>query len=352
MALLVDFGRIPPRWMEKKRARAITSSKNGVIPPHCIRLALINNMPDSAFEDTELQFVDLLDAAAGELSVYLKLYSLPAISRTGRAKHHSESFYEGVDVLLRSSFDGVIVTGTEPRHSDLRREPYWGELVAVLDWAECHTSSTILSCLAAHASILHSHGIERQPLAEKRFGVFEERSICKHPLTSGAGDPMSVPHSRWNEINEAELKASGYSVLTRSDRAGVDLFVKQQGNSLFVHFQGHPEYGARSLLKEYKRDVGRYLKGERKSYPEMPEGYFNSEAIGLLAAFRENVDSGTREGVMAKFPEAQIEGTLSNGWNSSAVLMYSNWLDHLESKSTGRSPVVAHTASRDQNQRT
>jgi homoserine O-succinyltransferase/O-acetyltransferase len=352
MPLLVDFGRIPPRWMEKKRARTIASSKDGVIPPDCIRVALINNMPDSAFEDTELQFVDLLDAAAGKLGVYLKLYSLPTISRTGRAKHHSESFYESVDDLLRSRFDGVIVTGTEPRHTDLRREPYWSELVDVFDWAERHTSSTILSCLAAHASILHSYGIERQPLAVKRFGIFEERSMCEHALTSGAGDPMFVPHSRWNEINEDDLTSSGYSILTRSDRAGVNLFVKQQRNSLFVHFQGHPEYGARSLLKEYKRDVGRFLKGERKTYPEMPEGYFNSEATRFLADFRKQTSTGAREGIMAKFPEAAVEGTLRNGWNSSAVSMYSNWLRYMESKIADRSPFVAHAASPAHNQRT
>jgi homoserine O-succinyltransferase len=352
MPLLVDSGRIQPRWMEEKRARAIASSKDGAIPPDCVRVALVNNMPDSAFEDTELQFVDLLDAAADKLGVYLKLYSLAAISRTGRAKHHSETYYESAQDLLMSRFDGVIVTGTEPRHADLRREPYWSELVDVLDWAERHTSSTILSCLAAHASILHSHGIERQPLVEKRFGVFEERSICEHPLTSGACDPMSVPHSRWNEINEDELKSSGYSVLTRSDRAGVDLFVRQQRNSLFVHFQGHPEYGERSLLKEYKRDVGRFLKGERKTYPEMPLGYFDSEATELLAHFREHACTGTRDEVMAKFPEAAIEGTLRNGWNLPAVSMYRNWLSYMESKIADRSPFVAQMASRDHNRRT
>jgi homoserine O-succinyltransferase len=52
-----------------------------------------------------------------------------------------------------------------------------------------------------------------------------------------------MPHSRWNEIPEEALLACGYRVLTRSEDAGVDAFVKQR-NSLFVFFQGHPEYDA------------------------------------------------------------------------------------------------------------
>ena len=47
--------------------------------------------------------------------------------------------------------------------------------------------------------------------------------------------------------------------LTRSDEAGVGLFAKTQG-SLFFFVQGHPEYEAETLLREYRRDIGRYLR--------------------------------------------------------------------------------------------
>ena len=46
-------------------------------------------------------------------------------------------------------------------------------LASVLDWAERNTVSTILSCLAAHAGVLHSDGIDRHPLSDKQFGVFD-----------------------------------------------------------------------------------------------------------------------------------------------------------------------------------
>ena len=54
---------------------------------------------------------------------------------------------------------------------------------------------------------------------------------------------MRIPHSRWNEVRADALTACGYEVLTQSAEAGVDLFVKKKKDSLFVHFQGHPEYG-------------------------------------------------------------------------------------------------------------
>ena len=60
-------------------------------------------------------------------------------------------------------------------------------------------------------------------------------------------------------MRERDLAAKGYSVLTRSDEAGVGLFAKDN-NSLFLFVQGHPEYEAETLLREYRRDIGRYLR--------------------------------------------------------------------------------------------
>ena len=50
-------------------------------------------------------------------------------------------------------------------------------------------------------------------------------------------------------------------MLTRSADAGVDTFIKQR-KKLFVFFQGHPEYESDTLLREYRRDMGRYFRGE------------------------------------------------------------------------------------------
>ena len=282
MPLIIDGGRIPSRWAERKTLSSVTSMYSGMRRSKCISLALINNMPDPALEDTELQFFDLLDIASGDIPVYVKLYSLTGVPRTDRGERHLNSFYFPFDDLWQSRFDGVIITGTEPRFPDLRQEPYWNLLTQVFDWAQRNTSSTILSCLAAHAAVLHCDGINRHPLPDKRFGVFESVRNSDHALVGQGGSAVRFPHSRWNEVRERELTDAGYQVLTKSAQAGVDLFVRKKKKSLFVHFQGHPEYGAHSLGKEYRRDIKRYLRRERESYPNLPFGYFNDESIRMF----------------------------------------------------------------------
>ena len=113
----------------------------------------------------------------------------------------------------------------------------------------------------------------RRTFSDKCFGIFECARVSDHPLTAGAPSRLQMPHSRWNDIPEDALTSCGYRVLTRSEDAGVDTFVKQR-KSLFVFFQGHPEYEANTLLLEYRRDIRRFLRRERDTYPPMPQGYF------------------------------------------------------------------------------
>src|SRR5580658_6033263 len=166
MPLIIEGGRVPGRWAEQQNSRPMVSPDNAR-GEECIRLALINNMPDPALEDTELQFFDLLDIASGNVVVTLKLYSLTGIPRTDRGQQHLNSFYLGLDDLWNSQVDGVIVTGTEPKQPSLKDEPYWASLTNLFDWAEQTTISTVLSCLAAHASVLHGDGVNRHRLPDK-----------------------------------------------------------------------------------------------------------------------------------------------------------------------------------------
>jgi len=342
MPLLIDGGRIPPRW----------AGKTGLLAPgvqhrsfgryaasDCVRVALINNMPDAALEDTEIQFMRLLDAASGTVSVRLSLYSLPEVPRGERAQQHINNFYCGIDRLWNSHVDSVIITGTEPRYADLREEPYWHSLAEVFEWAERNTVSAILSCLAAHAGVLHSDGIPRQPLSDKLFGVFEAESVDQHQLTKHATKPLRFPHSRWNEVREQSLSTAGYSILTSSPQAGADLFVKQRKKSLFVYFQGHPEYSTETLMKEYRRDVKRFLRQERTTYPAMPHGYFHAATEKLLGDFQKSVFANPQEGLMEFFP-GDITGSLQSNWNSTATSICRNWLQYVGSRIEGEAAIV------------
>ena len=343
MPLVRDGVRIPALWAGKQASRLAGTAAGNDLRADCVEIALVNNMPDAALEDTESQFFNLLDLASGEIPVRVKLYSLPNVPRSDRGHQHLRSFYSGIDDLLNSRFDGVIMTGTEPRQPNLRDEPYWPALASLLDWAEDNTSSTVLSCLAAHAGVLHSDGIPRHPLNDKQFGVFAFKKTVDHALTRNGRDVVLFPHSRCNEVRVDALTSCGYTVLTQSAEAGVDTFVKKKKRSLFVHFQGHPEYGEQTLLKEYRRDIKRFLRQERNTYPSMPKGYFDAAATKLLVDFGEICLRDRREEHIASFPEAAVAGTLQNTWRSSATAIYRNWLQYLASKKADASSISVMT---------
>jgi len=350
MPLIIEGGRVPPRWAEKNGS--LRSELAGYDRQReCVRIAFVNNMPDAALEDTEMQFFELLDEASGDLPVLLKLHSLSGVPRGERGQLHLNSFYSSTGDLLNSQFDAVIMTGTEPRQPNLSSEPYWSALTSVLDWAESNTVSTILSCLAAHASVLYNDGIKRHPLAEKQFGVFDFARVGYHELTNGATERVCFPHSRWNEVRADALTANGYLVLTQSTEGGVDSFVKKKKRSLFVHFQGHPEYGAQTLLREYRRDIKRFLRGERDIYPSMPTGYFDAAGVRLLTDFRGVVLTDRREDLMEGFPEGALARTLQKSWHASAMGIYRNWLRYVLLNKSGMPEFSAVASIRDNVQR-
>ena len=100
-----------------------------------IDIAFINNMPDSALEATERQFLTLIGASAGLFPARLKRYSLPDIPRTPRGREYLRD-YLPIAALGDSHHDALIMTGTEPREPDLTNEPYWPALTQVVEWAQ------------------------------------------------------------------------------------------------------------------------------------------------------------------------------------------------------------------------
>jgi homoserine O-succinyltransferase len=304
-----------------------------------VTIGLINNMPDGALGATERQFLSLLDSASDGIEIRMSFYSLPGVPRSESGVRYVRNFYSSTENLWNTRLDGLIVTGREPLAPSLADEPYWDSFTRVIEWARYNTHSTVWSCLAAHAALLHMDGISRIKSQCKHCGVFECARVADHPLTAGTPSRFKFPHSRWNGIPEDALTSCGYSVLTRAADAGVDTFIKQE-KSLFVFFQGHPEYESDTLLIEYRRDVGRYLRGECKAYPLMPQSYFDRETVNELTALQEEAISHPREGLLAEVSTALGKTSIKNTWHIEAACIYRNWLEYICAQKQLRSKSI------------
>jgi homoserine O-succinyltransferase len=311
-----------------------------------IVIGLVNNMPDAALQTTERQFRQLLLAASQNPAVCLRLFSLPELPRADAGRLHISEHYEGINELWASHLDGLIVTGTEPRATALQDEPYWATLTKLVDWAEDRAIPTVWSCLAAHAAVLHIDGIGRHAFCQKLSGVFDCMKATDHTIVAGAPSRWRVPHSRYNDLPEEALVSSGYCILSRLPGTGADMFVKQR-KSLFLFVQGHPEYDPVALLREYRRDIRRFLANERNSFPEMPRGYFDENATAALAAFRQQALGKQDVDLLPSFP-AIAEGSLSHAWLAPAARIYANWLSYLvEQRSRNLGATRPNTSARE-----
>ncbi len=275
-----------------------------------LQIALVNNMPDAALRATERQFAAVF---AGS-DVQLRLYSLPGIPREAAGLQHVEE-YEPFGALLESQPDGVVVTGMMPRPGLLNQEPWWPGLTWLADWAQRRGVPVLWSCLAAHAAVLHLDRVARRPMPGRVHGVYPVQRIADHLLVRAMPPTWHVPHSRWNEVPAEALDRAGYQILAHSPRAGADVFVRECG-ALFTFLQGHPEYDATALLREYRRDVTRALAGTSSFQPRIPCGYLTAGAEAALAQARRN----------QTVPDLDALEPQKAFWHPDAVRLYAGWL--------------------------
>jgi homoserine O-succinyltransferase/O-acetyltransferase len=293
-----------------------------------LELAVVNNMPDPALRSTERQFREVIEGAADGRKLRVHFFSFPELIRGPEGRAYVAAHYEPIDQLWAGRFDGLVVTGAEPRTDVISDELYWNSLTRLIDRAADHTTSTIWSCLAAHAAVLHLDGVERQRYASKLHGVFACASATEHPLVAGLSGEWRFPHSRLNTLPSDRLTAAGYDILSVSDDAGADAFVKSYG-SLFLFLQGHPEYDPGALYREYRRDVGRFLEGTVNRYPPVPRDYLDVEATRAVEEFRGHAECDRRPELLDRFPVMDPSRQLLHSWRGAAVRLYSNWLDYL-----------------------
>lgn len=301
-----------------------------------LHLGFLNLMPDAALEATERQFLRLVTAYGDRADLYVHPVAVASEHRAGPARSHVAKFYEDFPTLARRDLDALIVTGANPRSSDLSAEVFWQPLTEILEWAQSHVGSILCSCLATHAMLEWDQKIERVLLPQKRWGVYSHRLLDpRHPLLSGVTEPLLMPHSHNFDVSRAAMEAAGVEVLIYSDEAGVLLAVSDSAPG-WVMFQGHPEYDAVSLLKEYKREIVRFLAGERQ-YPPFPEHYFPADAEPILDAFRQRLEDALTHGVEPPaFPETELAPLVAGSWSEAGRRLYRNWLAGVHAGAGGR----------------
>jgi len=294
------------------------------------RIALVNGMPDGAFEETERQFERLLvqEGSAG-VPVDVELYALPGVPRSPAVQALIDERYWDLDRIWLAPPDAVVLTGAEPKTADLREELYWPALEELLRWARSEVPSMLVSCLSAHGALWAFDRVPRRLLLQKCSGVYEHRVDSDHPLMAGVGS-LVLPHSRFNEVTAEDLVRAGYRSLAQSVDGAWAVAVGQRGVCQLLLLQGHPEYAQHTLLREYRRDVRRYLSGDYGSYPHVPTGYLDADGVAVLVNFEDRVHAGPRDpAMMEEFPYEVAARHVCADWGSSSSVLMGNWLRSL-----------------------
>ena len=312
-------------------------SEDGIVTPPAqaassrewreLHIGLLNMMPDKALEATERQFFRLVGRSNQIAQFYLHPFSLRELERGPAGRDHVARHYKNFEEIKAGGLDALIITGANVTGSELDRQVFWAPLKEVVDWACDNVNSVLCSCLATHAVLQFRYGQKRVHLPAKRWGVYPHQVKDRsHFLVAGANTRFDVPHSRFNEVKREQFLQAGLKILVESEEAGAHLAVSEDGLRL-VFFQGHPEYDVNSLLKEYKREVGRYLFGETATYPPFPDNYFSLQARAILDEYRGRaVAARENRNAAPDFPEELIGHSLDNTWHDSAEAVLNNWL--------------------------
>ncbi len=291
-----------------------------------LNIGLLNLMPDAVLAATERQWMRLCSGFDGAVS-YVYPCSCDAHERSATAQAHIARYYDTLATIKDRNLDLLIVTGANPRSTDITHETFWQPLVDMVAWARRCACPVVCSCLATHAVVKALYGIDRRRLPEKCWGVYAHSLLePNHPLVQNIDTGWRAPHSHLYGVTRRQLEDAGICVLAEGVEAGVYVAVSRKPLE-FLFLQGHPEYDANSLLKEFKREVRRFDADMIPEFPSMPEHCFGADALETIAALQvASVDAKTNGGPTPSFPEEQLEVNLRNVWSATGRQLFDNLL--------------------------
>lgn len=256
-----------------------------------LKIVILNLMPVKITTETDL--IRLLSNTP--LQIELDFLQLESHTSKNTPVEHMMNFYKSFEIISKSNYDGMIITGAPVEHMPFEEVDYWSEITKIMDWARHHVTSTLYICWAAQAGLYHYYGVPKYPLDAKMFGVFEHHiHNPRNPIFRGFDDVFYVPHSRHTEVRAEDiLKVPELTILSESPESGVYMVMGRNGREFFV--TGHSEYSPMTLDSEYKRDLA-------KGLPiNMPQNYY---------------------------PDNNPELDPQVRWRSHANLMITNWLNY------------------------
>lgn len=256
-----------------------------------IRILVLNLMPLK--EETELQL--LRSMSNSPLQIDVSFMAMSSHQSKNTSTSHLNKFYQEFEDIKHQKFDGLIITGAPIEKLEFEEVDYWEEMVQILNWAEDHVTSTLYLCWGAQAALYYHYGLQKKPLPEKMFGLFQHQvENRKVPLVRGFDDVFLAPHSRHTEVTSEDIhNCEAITVLAESEEAGIFLAMAKDGRQIFV--MGHPEYDRVTLDGEYKRDKAKGLD------IQMPKNYYPGD-------------------------DANVRPLLT--WRAHGNNLYSNWLNY------------------------
>lgn len=256
-----------------------------------LKIAILNLMPTKI--QTETQLLRLLGNTP--LQVEITLLHMDSHESKNTSPEHLDSFYSTWDQVCHRKFDGLLITGAPVENLDFPEVDYWPEMRDILEWSKHNVYSTLHICWGAQAGLYHHYGIQKFPLDQKQFGIYEHVILDSNaPIVRGFDEIFPAPHSRHTaNMREDIIHTPDLHLIAESEEAGVFLIASRDGRRIFV--TGHPEYDRLTLQSEYERDV-------KKGLPiGIPRHYFPS-------------DDPSKPPLVS--------------WRSHANLLYSNWLNY------------------------
>lgn len=256
-----------------------------------LKIAILNLMPKKI--QTENQLLRYLSNTP--IQVEIKLLNTESYTCQNTSQEHMEKFYDNFSEVKEEKFDGLIVTGAPVEQLAFNEVLYWDELKEIMEWSKTHVFSTLHICWGAQAGLNYHYGIPKHKLAEKMFGVFKHYKCCEEvDLIRGLDDEFYAPHSRHTEVLRSDIeKVDELEILAESKEAGVFIVANKDRRQVFI--TGHLEYERETLKEEYFRDK------EKGKTIKVPVNYF---------------------------PENNPENIPVVTWQSSASVIFSNWINY------------------------